>query len=248
MERECSSDTFNCTLVRRVLFKFMEHLCATPSSVHEKVRCGLAPSHRKLSTSSRLSSAHLSAFSLRNSPLWALILTNMVKRPLLTLWWRTLMMRASISPSGECRRRGSLPPPTHFEATVMSPLESVSLRTTMGWSWERECSRARHAASNSALSDEQPPTCEHCTGCHLPSILLPAPRNQSNDAARSRNPSQSTLAHDAVAAAVSHKHHSIIRVGARLTQFVYDSHSRLAADLTFDKVLFSPWFSWAFIG
>jgi len=36
-----------------------------------------------------------------------------------------------------------------------------------------------------------------------------------------------------------HKHHLIIRVGAGLTQFVYGSHSRLAADLTLDKNLFS---------
>ena len=43
----------------------MEHLCSTPPSVHEKVGCGLGPSHRTLSTSSRPSSAHLSAFSLR---------------------------------------------------------------------------------------------------------------------------------------------------------------------------------------
>ena len=42
--------------------------------------------------------------------------------------------------------------------------------------------------------------------------------------ARSRNPSKSTLAHDAVATAVLHKHHPIIRVGAGLIQFVYRSH------------------------
>jgi len=56
---------------------------------------------------------------------------------------------------------------------------------------------------------------------------------------RLRNPIKSTLAHDAVAAAVLHKHHLIIRVGAGLIQFVYGSHSRLAADLTLDKNLFS---------
>jgi len=78
----------------------------------------------------------------------------------------------------------------------------------------------------------------------LPSALLPARRNQSPDAVRSKNPSKSTL--DTVAVALSHKHHSIIRVGAGLIQFVYGSHSRLAADLTLDKVLFSPWFSRAF--
>jgi len=37
---------------------------------------------------------------------------------------------------------------------------------------------------------------------------------------------------------VLHKHHLIIRVGAGLIQFVYGSHSRLAADLTLDKNLF----------
>jgi len=50
-----------------------------------------------------------------------------------------------------------------------------------------------------------------------------------------RNPIKSTLAHDAVAAVVLRKHHLIIRVGAGLIQFVYGSHSRLAADLTLDK-------------
>jgi len=134
----------------------MEHLCLTPASVHEKVGCDLGPSRRTLSMSSRPSSAHLSVFSLRNSPRCALILINMVKRPKLTLWSRTLMIWASISPSGECSRRGSLPSPTRFEVTVMSPLESVS--TTMGWSCVRESSRARHAAANLAMPDEPPAT------------------------------------------------------------------------------------------
>ena len=52
---------------------------------------------------------------------------------------------------------------------------------------------------------------------------------------RLRNPSKSTQAHDAVPAAVLHKHHLIIRVGAGLIQFVYRPHSRMAADLTLDK-------------
>jgi len=43
------------------------------------------------------------------------------------------------------------------------------------------------------------------------------------------------------------KHHLIIRVGAGLIQFVYGSHSRLAADLTLDKNLFSLPFSGAFM-
>ena len=80
----------------------------------------------------------------------------------------------------------------------------------------------------------------------LPPTLLPARVNPSPDAVRSRNPSKSTLAHDAVNAAVSHKHHSIICVGAGLIQFVYGSHSRLAVYLILHKVLFSPRFSRAF--
>jgi len=44
-----------------------------------------------------------------------------------------------------------------------------------------------------------------------------------------------------------HKHHLIIRVGAGLIQFVYGSRSRLAADLTLDKNLFSLPFSWGFL-
>ena len=81
--------------------------------------------------------------------------------------------------------------------------------------------------------------------CRLsfPPVLLLSRPNQSPVAVRSRNPSKSTLAHDAVTAVVSHKLHSIIRVGAGLIQFVYGSHSRLAVDLILHKVLFSPWFS-----
>jgi len=58
-----------------------------------------------------------------------------------------------------------------------------------------------------------------CRPLLLP-LLLSRP-NPSPDAVRSRNPSKSTLVHDAVAAVVSHKHHSIIRVGAGLIQFVH---------------------------
>ena len=58
----------------------------------------------------------------------------------------------------------------------------------------------------------------------MPPTLLPARRNHSPDAVRSRNLSKSPLAHDAVAAAVLHKHHSIIRVGAGLIQFVHGLH------------------------
>jgi len=72
---------------------------------------------------------------------------------------------------------------------------------------------------------------ESC-GLLLPPAQLLSRLNPSPDAVRSKNPSKSMLAHDAVPGVVSHKHHSIIRVGADLIQFVYKSHSRLATELT----------------
>jgi len=83
-----------------------------------------------------------------------------------------------------------------------------------------------------------------CCPLLLP-LLLSGP-NPSPDAVRSRNPSKFTLAHDAVAAAVSHKHYSIICVGAGLIQFVNGSHSHLAAELTHHRNLFSQIFARVF--
>ena len=58
------------------------------------------------------------------------------------------------------------------------------------------------------------------TSCGLLFTARPTARplagNPLRDVIRSRNPSKSTLAHDAVATAVLHKHHPIIRVGAGL--------------------------------
>jgi len=75
---------------------------------------------------------------------------------------------------------------------------------------------------------------ESCTNiaqavvCHPPSCRLDLARPPpSLDAVRSRNPFKSTLAHDAVAPAVLHKHHLIIRDGTGLIQFVYGSRSHL---------------------
>ena len=89
---------------------------------------------------------------------------------------------------------------------------------------------------------------EHRAGCRLPPALLPARRNQSPDAVRLRNPSKSTLAHNAVAAAVSHKHQSIIRLGAGLIQFVHGAHSRLAMEATRNRNPCSPLFVRVFFG
>jgi len=76
----------------------------------------------------------------------------------------------------------------------------------------------------------------------LQPLLLSRP-NPSPDAVLRRNPSKSTLAHDAVAAAVSPNHNSIICVGAGLIQFVYGSHSCLATELTQYRNLYSPFFA-----
>jgi len=74
--------------------------------------------------------------------------------------------------------------------------------------------RRRNFLAMEAIANFFGVLCQHHAGCSLPPALLLARQNQSPDAVRSRNLSKSTLAHDAVAAAVSHKHHLIIRVGA----------------------------------
>jgi len=82
------------------------------------------------------------------------------------------------------------------------------------------------------------------TLCRLLFTARPTARSLAalRDVVRSRNPSKSTLAHDAVATAVLHKHHPIIRFGAGLIQFVYRSHLRLATEATRNRIVFSPFF------
>jgi len=83
--------------------------------------------------------------------------------------------------------------------------------------------------------------------CRLLFTACPTARplagNPFRDVARSRNPSKSTLAHDAVATAVLYKHHPIIRGGAGLIQFVYRSYLRLATEATRNRNAFSPFFA-----
>ena len=63
---------------------------------------------------------------------------------------------------------------------------------------------------------------------YCPPYRPPSCRQSVARRVRSRNPSKSTLAHDAVATAVLHKYHPIIRVGAGLIKFVYGCRSHLA--------------------
>ena len=72
--------------------------------------------------------------------------------------------------------------------------------------------------------------------------------NPSPDAVRSRHPSNSTLAHDAVAAEVLYKHHSIICVGEGLLRFVHGAHSRLATEATRNRNPYSPFLARVFTG
>jgi len=85
---------------------------------------------------------------------------------------------------------------------------------------------------------------EHRAGCRLPLALLPPALLPAicQLTLFAKNPSKSTLAHDAVAAVVLHKHHPIIRIGAGLIQFVYGSHSRWTTGVTSAKFLFLPFF------
>jgi len=88
------------------------------------------------------------------------------------------------------------------------------------------------------------------TSCRLLFTSRPSVRplagNPLRDAVRSRNPSKSTLAHDAVTTVVLHKHHLIIHVGAGLIQFVYSSHLRLVTEATRNRHAFSPFFTRVF--
>jgi len=88
------------------------------------------------------------------------------------------------------------------------------------------------------------------TSCRLLFTARPSARplagNPLRDVVRSRNLSKSTLAHDAVAIAVLHKHRPIIRVGAGLIQFVYRSHLRLATEATRNRNAFLPFFARVF--
>ena len=78
----------------------------------------------------------------------------------------------------------------------------------------------------------------------LPPLLLSRP-NPLPDSVRSRNlsRSKSTLAHDEVATAVSHKHHSIMQASSSLSE----SHSRLATGVTSSRILFSQFFLASFL-
>ena len=64
----------------------------------------------------------------------------------------------------------------------------------------------------------------------------------------SRNHPKSTPAHNSVAAAVSHKHHSIICVGAGLIQFVHGRTCGAAAKVIPKEFLFPPFFPASFEG
>jgi len=76
--------------------------------------------------------------------------------------------------------------------------------------------------------------------CHPPSCQLDLARPPpSPDTVRLKNPSKFTLAHDAVAAAVLHKHHPIIRIGAS-SSFSMVALALCHLDATRHRNAFSP--------
>jgi len=98
---------------------------------------------------------------------------------------------------------------------------------------------------------------EHRTGCSSLLALAAHPVVSIKAVARRRRPTlfaqKSVQIHSnswrdrrcgvaqwSFAAAVLYKHHLIVCIGAGLIQFVYGSHSHLAADLIPTKFLFSP--------
>jgi len=85
------------------------------------------------------------------------------------------------------------------------------------------------------------------TSCRLLFTARPTARplagNLLRDAVRSRNPSKSTLAHDAVATAVLHKHHPIIRVGAGLRTSISVFYVNTARDVVTVLLIFAQYSS-----
>jgi len=117
------------------------------------------------------------------------------------------------------------------------------------------CKKMRMDSCMRAYSTVQQLLCHGCycelilslarTSCRLLFTARPTARPLAGNLLRDvrlRNPSKSTLAHDAVGTAVLHKHHPIIRVGAGLIQFVYRSHLRLATEAIRNRIAFSPFF------
>jgi len=86
---------------------------------------------------------------------------------------------------------------------------------------------------------------EHRAGCRLPPVLLLSRPNQSPDAVCSRNSSKSTLAHDAVAAAVSQASFDRPRWCRPDTVCLWFALALgRGPDLILHKI---PFFSWVFI-
>jgi len=116
--------------------------------------------------------------------------------------------------------------------------------------WTRACAPMQRCRSffMEAIANLSWVLREHRAGCRLPPAILPTPQNQSPDAVCSRNPSKSTLDHNAVAAEVTvlHKHYLIIRVGAGLIRFFHRSHSHLATGVSSSRNLFWPFFRASF--
>jgi len=142
-------------------------------------------------------------------------------------------------------------------ANMYADVHNTYLTHTPAHAWcPQHMSKCMHTLSNARLCNSTEASVpwkvmrnylESCASivqtvvCRLPVLL--SRRIRSPDAVCSRNPSNSALGHDAIAAAVSHKHHSIICVGAGLVEFVFGSHSKRAPVHPSQRSIFTIFFA-----
>jgi len=124
---------------------------ATPEVVHVNMGCCLRLVHLAFVSVCLPLSAHLSAISLKNSPLCDLILTKRVNSPKSILALSNSRIFRRMSPSGDALMDRSIPSPIHFWIAIRRHLESVSRISSLLLP-----SRAMHAAACSALLEDEP--------------------------------------------------------------------------------------------
>ena len=125
---------------------------ATPEAVHVNMGLCLRLVHLASVSVCLPLSAHLSAISLKNSPLCDLILTKRVKRPKSILILSSSRISRRMFPSGDSLMVGSISSPIYFWIAIKRQLESVSkISGLLLPAYAIASSRAMHAAACSTL-------------------------------------------------------------------------------------------------
>jgi len=99
---------------------------AMPEAVHVNIGLCLRLIHLSSVSVCLPLSAHISAISLKNSPLCDVNLTKRVKRPRSILTLSSSRISWRMSPSGDSLVVGLIPSPIHFWIAIRRHLESVS--------------------------------------------------------------------------------------------------------------------------